>query len=112
MTAYCSLIERAVKRRRRVITDAVGSVSGLCLMVRPEHLREVEASLRELDWIEVYARDEATGRLIVVQEHETVEEHEKGLRKLQAVPHVLTADLVVHHKLPSADEGRENRRSE
>ena len=95
-----------------MITDAVGSVSGLCLMVRPEHLREVEASLRELDWIEVYARDEATGRLIVVQEHETVEEHEKGLRKLQAVPHVLTADLVVHHKLPSADEGRENRRSE
>ena len=94
-----------------MITDAAGSVSGLCLMVRPEHLNEVEESLRELEWIEVHARDEATGRLIVVQEHETVEEHQKGLRELQAVPHVLTADLVVHYKLPSCDGGLENRRS-
>ena len=92
--------------------EIAGSVSGLCLMIRPEHLDEVEASLRKLEWVEVHARDEATGRLIVVQEHETVEEHQQGLRKLQAVPHVLTADLVVHHKLPSCDEGLENRRSE
>ena len=92
--------------------EIAGSVSGLCLMIRPEHLDEVEASLRKLEWIEVHARDESTGRLIVVQEHETVEEHQQGLRKLQAVPHVLTADLVVHHKLPSCDEGTENRRSE
>ena len=46
-------------------TDASGSVSGLCLVVRPEHLADVEADLGGLDWIEVYARDEATGRLIV-----------------------------------------------
>ena len=81
-------------------------------MARPEHLAEVEASLRDLDWVEVHGRDEATGRLIVVQEHRTVEEHQQGLRRLQAVRHVLTADLVVHHRLPSCDEGLENRRSE
>lgn len=92
--------------------NAAGSVSGLCVMVRPEHLNEVEASLRALKWIEVHARDEATSRLIVVQEHETIEEHQQGLRELQAIPHVLTADLVVHHKLPSCDGGLENRRSE
>lgn len=93
-------------------TEAMGSVSGLCLMVRPEHMGEVEASLRDLTWVEIHARDEATGRLIVVQEHQTIEEHQQGLRNLQAIPHVLTADLVVHHKLSSFDEGIENRRSE
>jgi len=95
-----------------VTTDVTGSVSGLCLMVRPEHLGDVEASLRDLDWVEIHARDEATGRLIVVQEHTTIEEHQRGLRRLQEVPHVLTADLVVHHKLPSLDEGAENRSTE
>lgn len=80
-------------------TAAQRSVSGLCLMVRPEHLDEVEESLRRMDWVEVHARDEATNRLIVVQEHATVKEHQEGLRQLQAVPHVLTADLVVHRKL-------------
>ena len=77
------------------------SVSGLCLMVRPERFPEVERVLGELPWLEVHARDEATGRLVVVQEHATVEEHQQGLRRLQAIPHVLTADLVVHHKAPS-----------
>ncbi len=83
--------------------DAHGSVSGLCLMIRPEHLDDVEESLRAIDWAEVHARDETTGRLIVVQEHTTVKEHQEGLRRLQAVPHVLTADLVVHRKLDDRD---------
>ena len=91
--------------------NTAGSVSGLCVMVRPEHLDDVESSLAVLDWVEVYARDETTGRLIVVQEHQTIKEHQDGLRRLQAVPHVLTADLVVHHSLP-VDEGTENRRAE
>ena len=91
--------------------NTAGSVSGLCVMVRPEHLEDVESSLAVLDWVEVYARDETTGRLIVVQEHQTIKEHQDGRRRLQAVPHVLTAYLVVHHSLP-VDEGTENRRAE
>lgn len=88
-----------------------GSVSGLCLMVRPEHLDDVESKLADLEWVDVYARDQTSGRLIVVQEHQTIQEHQEGLRRLQAVPHVLTADLVVHHRLP-ADAEAENRRAE
>ena len=52
-----------------MITDAMGSVSGLCLMVRPEHMGDVEASLRDFAWVEIHARDEATGRLIVADWH-------------------------------------------
>lgn len=87
-----------------MMTDAERSVSGLCLMVRPEHLDEVESQLREISWLEVHAREDATGRLIVVQEHETVREHQEGLRRLQTIPNVLTADLVVHRKTTAMDE--------
>jgi len=66
---------------------------------------EVERELSALPWLEIHARDTATGRLVVVQEHATVEDHQHGLRQLQAVPHVLTADLVVHQTLPSFDDG-------
>jgi nitrate reductase NapD len=111
MSAYRCLINLAVERRPRVTTNAAGSVSGLCLMIRPGHLDDVESSLAALDWIEVHARDAATGRLIVVQEHQTIGEHQEGLRRLQAVPHVLSADLVVYHGLPF-DEGAENRGAE
>jgi nitrate reductase NapAB chaperone NapD len=84
--------------------DAERSVSGLCLMVRPEHLDDVESQLREISWLEIHAREDATGRLIVVQEHETVKEHQDGLRRLQSIPNVLTADLVVHRKITAMDE--------
>jgi len=84
--------------------DAERSVSGLCLMVRPEHLDEVETRLREFSWLEIHAREDASGRLIVVQEHDTVKEHQEGLRRLQSIPNVLTADLVVHRKMTAMDE--------
>jgi nitrate reductase NapAB chaperone NapD len=77
-------------------SNGTGSVSGLCLMVRPGHLDEVESRLAELPWVDVHARDESTSRLVVVQEQPTVEDHQRGLRELQAVANVLTADLVVH----------------
>lgn len=87
-----------------MVTDAERSVSGLCLMVRPEHLDEVESQLCEISWLEIHAREDSTGRLIVVQEHETVKEHQEGLRRLQTIPNVLTADLVVHRKMTAMDE--------
>ena len=89
--------------------EGPGSVSGLCLMVRPDHLDDVEAELDDLPWVEIHARDDTTSRLVVVQEHATVKEHQEGLRQLQAIPHVLTADLVVHRTLE--DEDQEDRRS-
>jgi nitrate reductase NapAB chaperone NapD len=70
-------------------------------MVRPGHLDEVESVLRGLDWLEIHAREDETGRLIVVQEHATVGGHQEGLRRLQTIPHVLTADLVIHRLMPS-----------
>lgn len=84
-------------------SSCAGSVSGLCLTVRPDHLDGVEARLRDLGWVEIHARDDAAGRFVVVQEHATVAEHREGLRRLQAIPHVLTAGLVVHRSL---DDGR------
>lgn len=92
--------------------DGNWSVSGLCLMVRQEHLIDVESALAELPWLEVHARDEATGRLVVVQEHASVTDHEDGLRQLQAMEHILTADLVVHYQEPedspsSVEDARE-----
>jgi len=46
---------------------------------------------------EVHGRDCELGRLVVTQEHETVAEHQDGLRALQTLPGVLTADLVIHY---------------
>ena len=82
------------------MTEAEWSVSGLCITARPERLAAVEEMLNERPGLEVHARDPESGRLIAVQECTTVEEHQQRLRELQALPGVLTADLVLHYKDP------------
>ena len=80
------------------MTEAEWSVSGLCITARPERLAAVETMLNERPGLEVHARDPKSGRLIAVQECTTLEEHQQRLRELQALPGVLTAELVLHYK--------------
>ena len=83
------------------------SVSGLCVTTRPERLDEIEELIDGRDGFEVHARDQRTGKLVVVQERTSVDEHRRGLRELQALPGVLTAELVLHYQGP-ADQRDEN----
>lgn len=85
------------------MTQSTWSVSGLCVIARPENLTSVEAKLGSLPGVEVHATDPTCGRLVVVQEGASVEDHQDGLRKIQAVPGVLTADLVMHYDDPHND---------
>jgi nitrate reductase NapAB chaperone NapD len=77
------------------------SVAGLCVTARPTDLDSVEELLSARPDLEVHARDDETGRLVVVQERPTVREHRQGLEEIQALQGVLTAELVVHYCDPA-----------
>ena len=78
------------------------SVAGLCVTARPGDLDAVEALLSARPDLEVHARDDDSGRLVVVQERATIRGHRRGLEEIQALPGVLTAELVVHYNDPEA----------
>ncbi len=80
------------------MTRAKWSVSGLCVTARRESLAAVEAVLNGLPGVEVHASDSRSGRMVVVQEAVSVVDHQERLREIQAVPGVLTADLVMHYE--------------
>ena len=86
------------------MTETKWSVSGLCVTALPERLAAVEEMLNRRPGIEVRARDLQRGKLVVVQERATVEEHRKGLRELQTLPGVLTAELVLHYLDPDQND--------
>jgi len=74
------------------------SVSGLCVTTRADRLAEIEETISSRPGLEIHARDPQSGKLVVVQERATIEEHRQGLRELQALPGVLTAELVLHYR--------------
>ncbi len=76
------------------------SVSGLCVTARSDRIAKIEKTISSRPGFEVHARDSQSGKLVVVQERATIEEHRQGLRELQALPGVLTAELVLHYRDP------------
>lgn len=85
------------------MTKAEWSVSGLCVTARPDDLAAVEKILNAQSGVEVHASDPRSGRLIAVQECASVRRHQEKLRELQALPGVLTAELVLHYADPLQD---------
>ena len=53
--------------------------------------------LESLPGIEVHLRYPEHGRIVVVQETESAEDQQEGLRRIQATPGVLSAELVYHY---------------
>jgi nitrate reductase NapD len=56
----------------------------------------VEA-LEALPGVEVHHRDEASGRIVVTQEGETVDDEVNGLRRIKSLPNVILAEMVYHY---------------
>jgi nitrate reductase NapD len=72
------------------------NLSGILVMTRPENLPGVVTELNALPGVEVHQQD-PLGRLVVVLEADRVKEETDGLRRIQAVPGVLMAEMVVHY---------------
>lgn len=78
--------------------------AGLLVLTRPDTLADCVRELATLPGMDVYASDPTTGRIVVVLETQTVADQEAGLRRAQALPFVLSAELVVHHFGDAAPE--------
>lgn len=59
------------------------------------------ACVRELDalpGVEVHHSDALSGRIIAVQESDTLQEQKEGFEHIQSLPSVLMAQLVCHYR--------------
>lgn len=73
------------------------NLSGIFVAAKPEWLPSVVAELNALPGVEVHQVDEATGRIVVVQEATDIPAEIEGLERIKALPHVVTAEMVYHY---------------
>lgn len=82
----------------RLVTDEVDmNLSGIFVVAKPEWLTSVVADLNALPGVEVHQLDEATGRIVVVQEAADIHAEIEGLKRIKALPHVVMAEMVYHY---------------
>lgn len=67
------------------------NLSGIFVAAKPEWLGGVVADLEALPGVEVHQVDEATGRIVVVQEAVDIHAEIEGLKRIKALPHVVMA---------------------
>jgi len=73
------------------------NLSAILVVVPQQYLSATVERLEALPGISVHHTDEATGRMIVIQEAETIESEMDGLRRIQELPRIILAELVQHH---------------
>ena len=73
------------------------NLSGILVVASRDRQQEVVDSLGAMAGVEVHQVDEATGRIVVVQEAEDIHAEIDGLKRIKAVPHVLMAEMVYHY---------------
>ncbi|MCL2871822.1 MAG: chaperone NapD [Betaproteobacteria bacterium] len=73
------------------------NLSGILVVAAPGRCEEVAEALAALPGIEVYQKDPASGKIVVVQEAPTIENEADGARALQKVPGVVSVSMVYHY---------------
>ena len=79
------------------------NVSSIVVRVAPGRVADGVRRLGDLPGVEVQFTDASRGRIVVTQESETTDEQETGLRRIQALPGLLSAELVCHYFEGSED---------
>lgn len=84
------------------------NISGILVVVPPQRMESSIASLNALAGVSVHHTDHGTGRIVVTQEAESVSAEVEGLRRIQALPDVILAELVYHYFDDAAESEEES----
>jgi periplasmic nitrate reductase NapD len=73
------------------------NLSGILVVANPAWQGQVVEQLKAMEGVEVHQVDEASGRIIAVQEAPDIHAEIDSLRRIKAVPHVIMAEMVYHY---------------
>ena len=82
------------------------NVSSIVVQTVPKFLEEVVQSLKDCEVCDYHMHDEK-GRVIITIEGNGVEEELKKLRVIEAIPHVITADMQMAYSEDELNEHME-----
>ena len=82
------------------------NISSIVVQTVPQYLNEVVASLKECEVCDYHLHDEK-GRIIITIEGEGVKEELEKLRVIEALPHVITADMQMAYSEDELDANME-----
>lgn len=78
-------------------TSQTMNISSILVVVPPRELASTLQRLAALPGVEAHHSDAATGRIVATLEAATIEDEQAGLAGIQALPHVIQAEMACHY---------------
>lgn len=72
------------------------NLSGILVIVPPSEVEEAQVRLGELPGVEVHHVEPHTGRIVIVQEAESVDAEVAALNRIKSLRGVMLAEMVYH----------------
>jgi nitrate reductase NapD len=71
------------------------NISSIVVQVRQEYIDEVVEALKAADFCDYHFHDKSIGKIIVTVEGEGISEEIAKVKQIQAIPHVIAADMMM-----------------
>ena len=82
------------------------NISSIVVQVRQEYVEEVVEALKAADYCDYHFHDKNLGKIIVTVEGKDVSEEIGKVKKIQAVPHVVSAEMMMAYSEEELDAER------
>ncbi len=79
------------------------NISSIVVQTKPEHLEEVLKDIKECEVCDYHLHDDK-GRIIITIEGESVKEELEKLHVIEAIPHVIAADMQMAYSEDELDK--------
>jgi nitrate reductase NapD len=73
------------------------NISAILVTTPSSNTENMINMLNELEGVEVFHHDVSTGKLIAIQEAESIHEEVHGLKKIKKLPGIILAEMVHHY---------------
>ena len=82
------------------------NISSIVIQAKSLHVKEIIKACEESDFCDYHFCDEEKGKIIVTIEGENIDEEMSKLKKIQAIPHVICADMMMAYSEDELDAER------
>lgn len=82
------------------------NISSIVIQAKPLHVKEIVAICEASDFCDYHFCDEQKGKIIVTIEGENIDEEMSKMKKIEQIPHVICADMMMAYSEDELDSER------
>lgn len=79
------------------------NISSIVIQAKPEYVEEIIALCQKSDFCEYHFHDTQKGKIIVTVEGENIDEEMAKMKKIECLPHVICADMMMAYSEDELD---------